>query len=116
MDDFRVAVASSDGIVVNNHFGHAATFYVFEVKDDKIELLEKREVEPVCHLGEHDEAKLQENAERLADCDFLLASRIGDGAQRVLESKGIVCYQIPGFISESIDKMVRFEKVNKLFD
>ena len=94
-DRYLIAVASSDGIVVNNHFGHAATFYVFEASDDRIELKEKREVTPVC--------------------DFVLVSKIGDGARAVLESKGIACYEIPGIITDSIDKLIRYEKVNNLF-
>ena len=118
MDDERylIAVASSDGIVVNNHFGHAKIFYIYEVFDDKIEFKEIREVTPVCQTGEHDDERLNENAERFADCDYILASKIGDGAAVVLESKGVIPYQIPGIINESIDKLIRFEKVNKLFD
>lgn len=114
-EKYLIAVASSDGIVVNNHFGHATTFHVFEASDDKIEHKEIREVEPVCHTGEHDENRLNENAERFADCDFVLVSKIGDGARAVLESKGIACYEIPGIITDSIDKLIRYEKVNKLF-
>ena len=114
-DRYLIAVASSDGIVVNNHFGHAATFYVFEASDDRIELKGKREVTPVCHTGEHDEDRLNENANRFADCDFVLVSKIGDGARAVLESKGIACYEIPGIITDSIDKLIRYEKVNNLF-
>ncbi|MCR5802852.1 MAG: dinitrogenase iron-molybdenum cofactor biosynthesis protein [Clostridia bacterium] len=113
---YLIAVASSDGIVVNNHFGHASTFYIYEVDNDVIELKEVRKVEPVCQTGEHDDKRLNENAEVFSDCDFLLASKVGDGAAAVLESKGIIPYQIPGIISESIDKLIRFEKVNKLFD
>ena len=59
--------------------------------------------------------KLQENASVLSDCEYLLVSKVGDGARAVLESKGITCYEIPGFISESIDKMQRYEKVKNLF-
>ena len=114
-DRYLIAVASSDGIVVNNHFGHAAKFYVFEFSEGRIELKEIREVNPVCHTGEHDDDRLNENAERFSDCDFVLASKIGDGARAVLESKGIACYEIPGIITGSIDKLIRYEKVNKLF-
>lgn len=112
---YLVAVASSDGIVVNNHFGHATTFYIYEVTDESVSFIEKREVTPVCHLGEHDDDKLQENASVLSDCEYLLVSKVGDGARAVLESKGITCYEIPGFIPESIDKMQRYEKVKNLF-
>jgi len=113
--EYKIAVASSDGIVVNNHFGHAKTFYIFALKNDQIEHLETRQLEPVCETGNHDEARLKANVERLSDCTHLLAVRIGNGARVVLESYGISCYEIPGVISESIDKLVKYEKVNELF-
>ncbi len=113
--EYRIAVASSDGIVVNNHFGRARTFYIFALKNDEIEHLETRELEPVCETGNHDDARLKENVERLSDCTHLLAARIGNGARAVLERYGISCYEIPGVIPESIDKLVTYEKVNELF-
>lgn len=64
-----IAVASSDGIVVNNHFGKARTFYIYEEKDDKITYVEKREVEPVCNGGNHDDDRLQENLEKFQPSD-----------------------------------------------
>ena len=114
-EKYRIAVATSDGIVVNNHFGRARAFYIYEYEGEEPDLLEVRKLPPVCETGEHDEARLKENVERLSDCTHLLASRIGDGARAVLEQYGINVYEIPGVISESIDKMIRFEKVNELF-
>ncbi len=38
---YRIAVASSDGIVVNQHFGRASLFRIFNVlQDNTIQLLE----------------------------------------------------------------------------
>jgi len=113
---YRIAVASSDGIVVNNHFGRARAFYIYEVKDEVLKLLEVRNLPPVCEMGDHDEARLQKNVDDLSDCTHLLASRIGNGARAALESKGISCFEIPGVITESIDKLVKYEKVNELFN
>ena len=51
----RVAVASSDGIVVNSHFGRARDFYIYEVSENEdTVLLEKRELVPICEAGHHD--------------------------------------------------------------
>ncbi len=49
----RVAVVSSDGKVINQHFGKAARFLIFEVGDGKTELVESREYTPVCGSGEN---------------------------------------------------------------
>ena len=80
----RVAVASSDGIVVNSHFGRARDFYIYEVSENEdTVLLEKRELVPICEVGNHDEGRLQDNVKRLSDCDYVAVSRIGMGALRV---------------------------------
>ncbi|MBP5492206.1 MAG: dinitrogenase iron-molybdenum cofactor biosynthesis protein [Clostridiales bacterium] len=112
---YRIAVASSDGIVVNNHFGKARAFYIYDVNEESLKLQEVRKLPPVCEMGDHDEKRLSENVERLSDCTHLLASRVGNGARAVLERKGISVYEIPGIIPESIDKLVKYEQVNELF-
>ena len=113
---YLIAVASSDGIVVNNHFGKARAFHIFEVKDDIPTLKEVRTLPPVCEMGDHDEKRLLDNVGKLSDCTHLLASRIGERARAALESNGISCYEIPGIISESIDKLIKYEKVKELFN
>lgn len=40
----KVAIASSDGINVDLHFGQAKSFLIYELKGSKFELTEKREV------------------------------------------------------------------------
>ena len=110
-----IAVASSDGIVVNNHFGKARTFYIYEEKDDKITYVEKREVEPVCNGGNHDDDRLQENLEKFTDCKYLLVSRIGYGAAAAAQSYGIDTYELPGMIEDSIRQVINYEKVKYLF-
>lgn len=115
MDDAKVAVASSDGIVVNNHFGRAKIFYIYQIKDEKTVFLETREVEPVCEMGNHDNSKLRKNLEMLLDCDYLLVSRIGDGARTVASEIGIEAFEIPGIIEKSIDKLIQYIKIQNLF-
>ena len=40
----KVAIASSDGFNVDLHFGQAKSFLIYELKDSKFELTEKREL------------------------------------------------------------------------
>ncbi len=42
----KVAIASSDGFNINLHFGQAKAFLIYELKDSKFELTEKRELPP----------------------------------------------------------------------
>lgn len=116
-DYYKIAVASSDGIVVNNHFGKARQFYVYQVdSDEQIHFLEKRNVTPVCEGGNHDDEKLKGNLQTIKDCKYLLVSRIGSGAAAIAESFGIESYEIPGIIEESVDKLIKHIKIKKLFE
>ena len=112
----KIAIASSDGIVVNSHFGRAKDFYIYIMEEDgHIVFLEKRSVEPVCEGGNHDDVRLGKNMSAISDCSYLLVSRIGNGAAFIAESFGIDCYEIPGIIEESVEQLVKFIKLKQLF-
>ncbi len=61
MDKYRIGIASSDGIVVNQHFGRARQFQIVDVEDNgNIHFVEIRKVCPVCDGGTHDDRQLKE--------------------------------------------------------
>ncbi len=111
----RIAVASSDGIVVSSHFGRTLKFYIYDKSDEKYEFKEERDADLICDKGNHDEDSLLSKVKGIADCDFLLVSKIGDGALRVVEEYGIEAYEIPGIIDDSIEKLTQFIKLKELF-
>lgn len=114
---YLIAVASSDGIVVNNHFGRASKFYIYSVNEkDDIALIEIREVIPVCDSGNHDDNRLQNNLNVLKDCSYILVSRIGYGASNMAEIMGIECFELPGEIEQSIERLIQYKKINQLFN
>ncbi|MCD8010042.1 MAG: dinitrogenase iron-molybdenum cofactor biosynthesis protein [Lachnospiraceae bacterium] len=96
-------MASTDGKVVNQHFGRADRFYIVEFceKTHTLHLLEERRLAPVCRGGDHEEKSLREQAEQLADCRYVLVSRIGRRAETELERRGIQVFEIPGVIEEA---------------
>ncbi len=51
---YRIAVASKDGKVVTDHFGHCRKFSVIEVEDGQYHFIGFREVIPPCGGGEQD--------------------------------------------------------------
>ena len=115
-DTYKIAVASSDGIVVNQHFGHADSFYIYQVTGDDARFTgEVRKVEPVCHMGNHDDGKLSSNMKQLSDCKYLLVQKIGAEAASIAESLGISPYEIPDIIDKAINKLLSYEKVKSLF-
>ena len=116
-ETYRVAIASSDGIVVNSHFGKAEIFHIYDVNDNgDIKYVEERRTEPVCNGGNHTENRLKENFEKLRDCRYLLVSRIGGGAAAVAEDMGIIPMELAGVIEESISELIKYRKLQDLFN
>ncbi len=115
-DTYKIAVASSDGIVVNQHFGHSRSFYIYDVSGDTAAFTgEIRMLVPVCQTGNHDDDRLTENLRALSDCKYLLVQKIGTEAAARAESLGISPYEIPDIIGDAINKLVSYEKVQSLF-
>lgn len=112
----KIAVASTDGKIVNQHFGRADRFYILETDEDTAEfrLAEERRAVPVCHSGDHEENQMKEAVRNVSDCQYVLVSRIGMRARNELEVLGVEAYEIPGTIDESVDKLIRYIKVQKL--
>ncbi len=115
-DVYKVAAASSDGIVINQHFGRADKFYIYEVAGaDRYRFLEIRTVKPVCNSGNHSDKELRENISRFKDCKYILVSRIGMGAANMAEQSGITPMELPGMMEESLDKLIAYEQLQNLF-
>lgn len=109
-NSYRIAVASSDGIVVNQHFGHADRFLIYDVTDSgNCNLAEIRSAEPVCSFRDHDDEKLKKNMKILQDCKYLLVSKIGNGASMCAEQFGITAMELPDWIENSIRKVISYE-------
>ncbi|HEY0282787.1 MAG TPA: NifB/NifX family molybdenum-iron cluster-binding protein [Rhizomicrobium sp.] len=82
----RIAVASSDGATVDQHFGQATGFWVFDVAADGITARERRDI--ASHvIG--DEGPRDTVCRMLADCKVLLVSRVGVSPQETLAKAGI---------------------------
>ncbi len=116
MDNYKIAAATSDGIVVNQHFGHASRFYIYDVHENAFEFSEIRTSEPACKTGEHNDNAVIRNLELIRDCRFLLVSRIGTYAQQQAESIGITPLEIPLMIDDALKKAVSFAQVQNLFE
>jgi len=104
---FKVAVASSDGKFVNQHFGRASQFLVFEVKDNgDYEFLALRKNTPPCNSGESHDDLLTKTLDLISDCRAVLVSRVGPGAAEALVLRGIQPYVIPNFIEDALKQLV----------
>lgn len=112
---YKIAAATSDGIVVNSHFGWATQFYIYQVDKGKAELVEIRKTEHVCQGGYHDDSRLKEQITKLSDCRYVLVSRIGEGAAGQMEAAGIEPIEVPDMLPKAIEKVLLLEKIKHLF-
>lgn len=113
---YKVAIATSDEVVVNKHFGHAESFMIVGIDDEnKVHKISTRKVKVPCSLGEHDSKILDINAKLLSDCKYVLVSRIGQGALNVLRSYGVTAIELPGFIEESLQRLTTYDEIQNLF-
>jgi len=108
---YKVAVASSDGKVINQHFGRSKQFLIFEINDQgKFNFLELRPNTPPCGFGEHLEDDLQRTVALLSDCRTVLVSQIGPAAKQALITKGIHVYSAPLLIDRALLKLADYER------
>ncbi|SDA30557.1 Predicted Fe-Mo cluster-binding protein, NifX family [Ruminococcus sp. YE71] len=103
----KVAIATGDGFTVNEHFGHAKFFRVYELTDTDFKFLEVRDAVAVCQqsLG-HDTTRFDKIIELLSDCDALLVQKIGEGAAAYLIAKNVRVFEVSGPIDAVLQKFI----------
>ncbi len=87
-----IAVASKGGGLVNQHFGHATDFMIYEASPGGVRFVEVRNVERYCEgpgaCGEVED-RLDKIVQMLSDCRAVLCSRIGTEPAAALSRAGI---------------------------
>jgi MoaA/NifB/PqqE/SkfB family radical SAM enzyme len=108
----KIAVASRSGVVVDQHFGHAEQFYIYESDGISSRLVETRRLgAPGCACGScassekegPDGGRILRAVEAVSDCKGVLALRIGRSPERRLADRGIAVFAT----YDDIDKAVR---------
>ena len=93
---YKVAIASTDGETVNMHYGKATKFYIYSIDDEVgYDLVEERQVEPVCQEG--------------------VVSRLGTAASAALSAAGITAMELPGTIDDAILRVWKYNQIQGLF-
>jgi nitrogen fixation protein NifX len=110
----RVAVVSSDGKVINQHFGKAHRFLVFDI-EDKIKFIEERKNMPVCGTAEdgHTDESINNTIFLIKDCNIMLCAKIGGRAEEILKKYGIQSIETPYFICDALKEMKQTQQSNK---
>ena len=84
-----VAVASKHGIAIDEHFGHAKKFHIYQLDEKGCYLQESRDVDHYCHGQHGDQSAMQKILLTIADCQAVFVAKIGDGPMEKLAARGI---------------------------
>jgi nitrogen fixation protein NifB len=84
-----VAVATKGGGLVNQHFGHAKEFQIYEVDGNEVRFLSHRKIDQYCQGGYGEEASFEHIMKAIADCKAVLVSKIGNCPKEKLQEAGI---------------------------
>lgn len=111
---YKIAVTTSDGTMIDQHFRQCTEFSILEMDKSTGEwaFLEKRRPAGPPAEGPHNEAYLLAVAQMLSDCAFLLTHRIGNFPSRIFQAQGITVLEAPASISGSMKKLYRYYKLN----
>ncbi|ABA23843.1 Nitrogenase cofactor biosynthesis protein NifB [Trichormus variabilis ATCC 29413] len=84
-----VAVATKGGGLVNQHFGHAKEFMIYEVDGKSAKFVSHRKIDHYCQSGYGEEATLDNIIHAISDCQAVLVSKIGNCPQEQLLKAGL---------------------------
>lgn len=100
-----IAVASKDGKNINQHFGHAERFLVYDVEDGTVKLLEERPVERYCQFDPDHPLRthtLKATFETLKGCRAIVCSMIGEAPKQELLRLGVEPFTVEGDIATTL--------------
>jgi nitrogen fixation protein NifB len=105
-----VAVASLEGVLVNQHLGEACQVLIYGEMDGRIGLIEARPTpEPGSGM-----ARWKELAAGLSDCRAILVSGVGGNPKKVLNDSGMEVIECEGIIEEAVRTVFAGESLNHM--
>lgn len=110
----RVAVASTDKAVINEHFGRAEFFHIYDLDKSGSRFIETRDTVKCCNGGEHEDNAFDKAADVLHDCKAIFVAKIGYGAAAYMESKGFEIFESPNYIEDVLQKVIDDELLEGL--
>jgi predicted Fe-Mo cluster-binding NifX family protein len=110
----RIAISSTDGAAIDEHYGRAKSFYIFSVDDDgNIRDEGPREIALPAGIPENE--LLDAKADLLGDVDYVLSAKIGPAAVASLARRDIGAYAHSGAIADALRSFVkRRDRIGRL--
>ena len=109
-DRHYVAVATQEGVLVNQHLGVADRVQIWERTDDGFRLVGER----ACPSPGSGSARWSELADILSDCRAVLTAAAGDAPRKALDAKGVAVCEMEGLIEDSLEAFWTTGDVAKL--
>ena len=103
---YRIAIASTNGVVVDQHFGHADRFLIIEIDGDKYKYVCTRGTQRVCQGHYHQESSFEKAIDVLSDVHALIVAKIGQAPSQYFESCGLAVYEAPFPILPLMEKII----------
>ncbi len=112
------AVASKGGVLVDQHFGQANDFYIYEYHKGAIQFRERRSVSKYCDGngcdgmggGRRDTEKagrIDDILTTVGDCSAVVSMRIGDAPREKLQNRGILTITTYDRIEDAVETAVQ---------
>jgi predicted Fe-Mo cluster-binding NifX family protein len=105
-----IAVASKDGRDINQHFGHAERFLIYDVDGSEARLVDEKKVERYCSYDADHPLRshiLKAIAEALAGCRAVVCAQIGQAPQQEMELLGLDTFVAEGAIKPTLVEIAR---------
>jgi predicted Fe-Mo cluster-binding NifX family protein len=117
---YKIAIASSDEINIDESFGAAERFIIYEVDKDHYEKVEERKIEGFkkkCNSngcgtqsGCGGNSQHSEKVQLIEDCRCIVCKKIGFPVQKQLERKAISAFDVSCTIEEALQKISLYFK------
>jgi nitrogen fixation protein NifB len=105
-----IAVASMEGLFVNQHLGEASAFWIFGLKDGKADLVARRSA-PVSGGGPD---RWNNLSAVISDCCAVLTSAVGETPRTYLEQSGIRVMTMQGLAREGVEALLNGREIPKI--
>jgi len=105
---YRIAAATTDGKTINEHFGKAADFLIYEIGKEGFTFIEKRSVTPLSCGSGHTEDSILLTIDALKDCTAVIAVKVGGAVKRALEINGISVFERAEPIDNALSKLAAY--------
>ncbi len=105
-----IAVTSKDGKEINQHFGHAERFLVYDVENGSAKLIDERKVDRYCSFDPESPLRghlLTGIFDALSGCRAIVTAQIGDHPRGELEKRGIELFVTGGHIKQTLVELAK---------